>query len=327
MTRSPDTARTVQRSCAAPEVDVLIPTRNRPVELATTLAGLAAQDHPFGLVISDQSDGAPSYETPPAQTMLRVLRVAGHPVETVTHAPRHGVAEHRAALLNRSTARYALFLDDDIWLEPGTIARLHEAIVELRCGLVGAAMQGVSYLHDRRPAQLAPFERWDGPPVPERLTPDSPAWDRWMLHNAANPIHLAEQHLQPGERWVPYKIAWVAGCVLYDRAALDAVGGFDFWRDLPPVHCGEDVVAERRVMARFGGAGILPSGAYHLESPTTVPDREHNASNLLVDRDLDLGRHPEVEQRLSDGVDPVLEGPAADACAGRSRADVPGSGS
>jgi len=36
-------------------------------------------------------------------------------------------------------------------------------------------------------------------------------------------------------------------------------------------------------MARFGGAGILPSGAYHLESPTTLPDREHNASNLLVD--------------------------------------------
>ena len=31
-----------------------------------------------------------------------------------------------------------------------------------------------------------------------------------------------------------------------DRAKLDAVGGFEFWRDLPPAHCGEDVVAERR---------------------------------------------------------------------------------
>ena len=39
-----------------------------------------------------------------------------------------------------------------------------------------------------------------------------------MLHNAANPLHLAEEHVRPGERWVPlYKIAWVAGCVLYDR--------------------------------------------------------------------------------------------------------------
>jgi glycosyl transferase family 2 len=221
--------------------------------------------------------------------MLRVLRAAGHRARTVVHTPRHGVAEHRAALLSHSTARYALFLDDDIWLEPGTIARLHEAIVELGCGLVGAAMQGVSYLNDRRPAQLAPFERWEGRPEPERIAPDTPAWDRWMLHNAANPLHLAEDHVRPWERWVPYKIAWVAGCVLYDRAKLDAVGGFDFWRDLPPEHCGEDVVAERRVMARFGGAGILPSGAYHLESATTVPDREHNASNLLVDEAPEAG--------------------------------------
>jgi GT2 family glycosyltransferase len=273
----------VTASTGPAEIDVLVPTRNRPVELATTLAGLAAQDHPFDVVVSDQSDDAPSFATAPARTMLSVLRAAGHAVTTVVHAPRHGIAEHRAALLARSTARYALFLDDDIWLEPGTVARLHEAITTLGCGMVGAAMQGVSYLHDRRPAQLAPFERWEGRPQPERIAPDTAAWDRWMLHNAANPIHLAQDHVRPGERWVPYKIAWVAGCVLYDRAALDAVGGFEFWRELPPAHCGEDVVAQRRVMARFGGAGILPSGAYHLESPTTVPDRQHNASNLLVD--------------------------------------------
>ena len=48
------------------EIDVLVPTRNRPVELATTLAGLAAQEHPFGVVISDQSDGPPSFDTAPA---------------------------------------------------------------------------------------------------------------------------------------------------------------------------------------------------------------------------------------------------------------------
>ena len=273
-------------------IDVLVPTRNRPVELATTLAGLAAQDHPFDVVVSDQSDGAPSFDTPPAQTLLRVLRAAGHRVDAVVHPARHGVAEHRAALLARSTARYALFLDDDIWLEPGTVARLHEAIAELGCGLVGAAMQGVSYLDDRRPAQLRPFERWEGRPSPERIVPDTPAWDRWMLHNAANPLHLAQEHVRPWERWVPYKIAWVAGCVLYDRAKLDAVGGFEFWRDLPPAHCGEDVVAERRVMERFGGAGILPSGAYHLESPTTVPERAHYASTLLVEARLSDGEVP-----------------------------------
>ena len=264
-----------------PEVDVLVPTRDRPVELATTLAGLAAQDHPFGLVVSDQSDGDPSYATPPAETMLRVLRASGHPVEVRRHLPRRGLAEHRAALLARSRARYALFCDDDVWLEPGALARLHEAISELGCGLVGAAVQGLSYLDDERPDEQAPFERWHGRPLPERIEPGSPAWDRWTLHNAANPTHLARRHVAPGERWVAYKIAWVGGCALYDRRALDAVGGFDFWPELPTAHCGEDVLVQQRVMALAGGAGILPSGAYHQESPTTVPDRTVQARDAV----------------------------------------------
>lgn len=262
-------------------LDVLVPTRDRPVELATTLAGLAAQEHPFGVAVSDQSTGGASYDTPPAQTMLRVLRAAGHPVRVGRHLPRRGLAEHRAALLSRSTARYVLFVDDDVWLEPGAVARLHEAIVELGCGLVGAAVQGLSYLDDHRPAELAPFERWHGRPEPERIDPGTPEWQRWTLHNAANPAHLARRHVRRGERWVPYKIAWVGGCVLYDRRELDAVGGFDFWPELPEMHCGEDVLVQQRVLARAGGAGILPSGAYHLESPTTVPDRTVQARDVV----------------------------------------------
>ena len=269
---------------SAPEVDVLVPTRNRPVELATTLAGLAAQEHPFDVVISDQSDGPPSFDTPPAQTMLRVLRAAGHRVRTVVHPARHGVAEHRAALLARSTARYALFLDDDIWLEPGTVARLHEAIAELGCGLVGAAMQGVSFLHDRRPAQLAPFERWEGPP--------GAGADR-ARHTGLGPLDAAQRRepAAPGARSTSGRGSggcptrsrgWPAACSTTGRSSTPSAGSTS-GATCPPTHCGEDVVAERRVMARFGGAGILPSGAYHLESPTTVPDREHNASNLLVD--------------------------------------------
>jgi GT2 family glycosyltransferase len=271
----------VSRSCS--ELDVLVPTCNRRIELATTLAGLAAQDHPFGLVLSDQSDGRPSYDSASSAALLRLLHAAGHPLQVGKHLPRRGLAEHRAALLERSSAPYVLFLDDDVWLAPGTVARLYEAITRLGCGLVGAAVQGLSYLDEVRPAELAPFERWAGRPVPERIEPGTPQWQRWTLHNAANPVHLAQRHVRPGERWVAYKIAWVGGCVLYDRRVLDAVGGFAFWRQLPERHCGEDVVVQQRVLARFGGAGILPSGAYHLESPTTVPDREVNAFDLLHD--------------------------------------------
>ena len=122
---------------------------------------------------------------------------------------RHGVAEHRAALLDRSIARYVLFLDDDVWLEPGTVRGCTRRSSS-RCGLVGAAVQGVSYLQDRRP-QAGPFERWVGRPEPERIAPGTPAWDRGTLHNAANPLHLAAAHLRPEQRRVAYKIAWVGG--------------------------------------------------------------------------------------------------------------------
>lgn len=264
-----------------PEVDVLVPTRNRPVELATTLAGLAAQrDVSFRALVSDQSDGPASFDTPAAATLMRVLARQGRPVHATRHLPRRGLAEHRAALLAAASARYVLYLDDDVWLEPDALARLTTAIGRLGCGFVGAAVQGLSYLDDIRPHELEPFERWDGPPRPEHVQPDGPAWRRHTLHNAANPTHLAQRHLH-GEDWIAYKVAWVGGCVLYDRAKLLDSGGFDFWTELPAEHVGEDVLAQQRVMAGHGGAGVLPSGAYHLEAPTTVPDRRHQAHELV----------------------------------------------
>jgi hypothetical protein len=44
---------------------------------------------------------------------------------------------------------------------------------------------------------------------------------------------------------------------------------------------GEDVLAQLRVMARFGGCAVLPSGVHHLELPTTIPDREVDAPRVL----------------------------------------------
>jgi GT2 family glycosyltransferase len=258
-----------------PDVDVLIPTRNRPVELATTLAGLAAQSYPhFRVLVSDQSDGKASFGSPPAGSMARVLDLRGHDTRFVRHLPRRGLAEHRAFLLSEATAPYVLFLDDDVWLEPRTLDRLRTAIGRLGCGFVGAAVYGLSYVDDERPDQLAPYEEWDGPVLPEQMSWDAPERERASLHVAANPYHLERKlGLAPGE-WRAYKVAWVGACVLYDREKLVDCGGFDFWPDLPVEHAGEDVGAQWRVMARHGGAGILPSGAVHLESPTTVPDRQ-----------------------------------------------------
>jgi GT2 family glycosyltransferase len=263
------------------ELDVLVPTCDRPTELAVTLSGLAAQEFgDFSVIVSDQSSGAPGWDTPSGRAMIRVLERNGHPVRLSRNLPRKGLAHQRDHLLSLSSARYVLYLDDDVWLEPGTLGRLHSAIAELECGFVGNAVQGLSYLDDRRPRELAPYEEWPGRPEPEHVSPDSPAWNRWTLHNAANPAHLSER-VADRPKWIAYKVAWVGGCVLYDREMLESVGGFGFWRELPERHCGEDVLPQLRLQAKYGGAGILPTGAVHLESPTTVPDRTLEAYEVV----------------------------------------------
>ncbi|MFC4397371.1 MULTISPECIES: glycosyltransferase [Micrococcaceae] len=264
-------------------VDVLVPTCNRPAELAVTLAGLAAQQEPaFAVVVSDQSAGQPAWEHPAVAAMVRVLEAQGRQVTLLRHLPRQGLAEHRQFLLNQSTADQCLFLDDDVWLEPGALARLSQALDELQCGFVGMAPQGLSFLDDRRPEQTANFQAWDGPVTPEHVRPGTLEFEQWPLHNAANLSHLsAELSLKPGQ-WVPYHVAWLGGCVLYRREALNDAGGFRFWTSLPAGHAGEDVVAQWQVMERNGGAGILPSGAVHLEAPTTVTDRAVEAYDVVL---------------------------------------------
>jgi hypothetical protein len=117
--------------------------------------------------------------------------------------------------------------------------------------------------------------------MPEVLAPDSDEWQRHHLHSAANLYHVQSQMKLTREATRHYRVAWVGGCVLFDTAKLRACGGFDFWQELPPEHCGEDVLAQMRVMARFGGCGIIPSGAYHMELPTTIRAREFDAPRML----------------------------------------------
>lgn len=267
----------------AADVDVLLPTRDRPEGLAVTLAGLAGQSVTgFRLVLSDQSEHEPATEAPAVATMLRVLRHRGCQVETGRHLPTRGVAEHRAHLLARARAPYVLNLDDDVWLEPTALATLLDAIRELRCGFVGMSSLGLSYAADVRPHEHVAYESWDGPVRPERVRKDTPGWERWRLHNAANLLHVAgDRGLRSG--WTAYKVAWLAGCVLYDRAALLHCGGFDFWTEVGvPEHAGEDVVAQLRVMERYGGTGLLPSRAYHLELPTSVRDRKVDCYEVVL---------------------------------------------
>lgn len=261
-------------------LDILIPTCDRPGALAVTLTSLAAQTaQPFRVVISDQGE-QPATDRAEVRTALRVLELHGCQVELRRHLPRRGMAEQRQFLLDQARAPYVLFLDDDLILEPWAVGQLVEAIRREGCSFVGSAVIGLSYRGDVRPHQQA-VEFWEGPVTPETVRPGTPAWERYQLHNAANLLHVQQQFAPtPGQTRV-YKVAWVGGCVLYDRDCLNAVGGFGFWRELPEEHAGEDVLAQQRVMARFGDCGMMPSGVYHLELPTTLPNREVDAPKVL----------------------------------------------
>ncbi|OAA23347.1 Glycosyltransferase like family 2 [Frankia sp. EI5c] len=272
-----------------PGLEVLIPTCGRPEALAVTLAGLANQtERGFGVLISDQTPepGQPSIDAPAVAAMVRQLRRQGGAVQTYRRRHRYGMAEQRQFLLDRAQAPEVLCLDDDVFLEAATLGRLRRARAELGCGFVGAAPQGLSYLDDVRPGEHLPFEAVDAASIaPERVRKGRPAWERWRLHNAANLVHLADRIALPAGGSLTYRVAWVAGCVLYERAALVASGGFAFWRRLPAGHRGEDVVAQLRVLERYGGAGLLPPGAVHLELPTSVTERGTDAYAAVIEVD------------------------------------------
>lgn len=264
-----------------PLIDVLIPTYNRTAALAMTLTSLVAQHfRDFRVVVADQTETCNIAERGEIQAVSHILRAHGHAVTILKNLPRRGMAQQRQFLLEQVKAPYALFLDDDIILENYVIGNMVEAIQAEGCGFVGSALIGLSLINDVRPHEQQ-ITFWETPVQPEQVRPGTPAWERHKLHNAANLYHVARQMGLSPTHPRRYKVAWVGGCVLYDTAKLRSVGGFSFWKDLPSVHAGEDVLAQLRVMDTYGGCGLIPSGVYHLQLPTTIPDRPVDAPKYL----------------------------------------------
>lgn len=261
-------------------VEILIPAYNRLTTLAVTLCGIAFQSYTdFAVIIADQSD-RPIESDPSVEMIIRFLRKQGHEVHVMRNLPRRGMAQQREFLLEQSTAPFVLYIDDDVLLEPFVLGLMVEALESEEAGFVGQPLIGLSFTDDYRPEEQA-IELWDGPVCAETITPETKEWQRYTLHNAANVLHVQEKIGASPERPLKYKVAWVGGCVLYDAAKLREAGGFSFWEEVPKEHAGEDVYAQLRVMKRFGGFGILPSGAYHQETPTTIPNRKFDIPKEL----------------------------------------------
>lgn len=265
----------------AKEITILIPTYNRVKALAVTLTSLLYQsEQPFDICIADQSPNDELYKDHTVQTIIRALRLHGCETRILKNLPPKGMAQQRQFLLDQSGSPYSLFLDDDLILESYVIKNMKRMLQEQDCGFVGSAVIGLSYLDDRRPHQQK-IEFWEEQVQTECIAPKTAAWERYVLHNAANIFHVQQKYNLHPEYPVPYKVAWIGGCVLYNTHRLLQAGGFTFWEQLPANHCGEDVLAQLRVMKQFGGCGILPSGVYHQELQTTIADRTVNAPECL----------------------------------------------
>lgn len=263
------------------QVDILLPTYNRLTSLIMTLTGVAAQTLTnLRVIIADQSEELVQ-EAQVVQTLFRVIKARGGSIEYHHRPPIHGIVEQRDFLLKRATADTILYLDDDVLMEPEVVERLLNILEREQCGFVGAFPAGLSHRNDVRPQQQI-VEFWDGPVCPEIVEPGSPQWERWQLHRAANLYH-AGQFLPPGQFRL-YKVAWIASCILYDRAKLLEVGGFSFWPRLPRFHSGEEVLVQNLLMRRWGGCAVMPSGTYYSQVPTTVL----NATGTVDGHALDL---------------------------------------
>jgi glycosyltransferase involved in cell wall biosynthesis len=264
-------------------VDVLIPTFGRKTGLAVVLTSLLGQTFTdFAVIIADQTPDEEAYlESIEIQTLVRALRWHGHNVQLYRHLPRRGLAEQRQFLLDQSRAPYVHYLDDDVLLDPPVMQRMLDVLRSEQCGFVGCPAAGLHLLHDVRPHQQE-IEVWSGPVMPEPFTPENLPWERHLVNNAANPLHLEQKLVSAEQPVVRYKVAWVGGAnVLFDRQKLLDVGGFSWWPRLPQEHAGEEVLVQFLMLRKYGGCGILPGGTYHLGLPTTIEDRTHNATALF----------------------------------------------
>jgi glycosyltransferase involved in cell wall biosynthesis len=108
----------VQADAAAdawPSVTVVIPTRDRPVLLATALAGIAAQDYPGRLDVVVVYDRTEPYEG--------VLEAAEVSVTGIVNTRKPGLAGTRNTGILAATGELVAFCDDDdCWL-PGKLVR------------------------------------------------------------------------------------------------------------------------------------------------------------------------------------------------------------
>ena len=107
-----------------PSVSIVLPTRNRPVELAEALECVARQTHPEVELVLVRDGGAPL-----GPDALQRIEALEFPALILEHEdPPHGLAASRnRGIASARGETIALLDDDDLW-EPGHVGRLAKAL-------------------------------------------------------------------------------------------------------------------------------------------------------------------------------------------------------
>ena len=253
-----------------PIVDVLIPTAGSPASLGATLASLANQRYPSFRVTAALPRPAGS-EAPQLSGLVWVLETRGHAVRLVDASGSPLDGGRAQALFDRAAAEYVLVVDDGVFLEADLMGRLVAGIRASGSAFVGSNVVDLRFRDEHRPEEEA-IEFWDGPVRPEEIGVESRGWARRKVHRGANLQHLRERLPRTRDRL--YRVADIAGCVLYDTAKLRSVGGFRPARDhgrrrsIPSTSAS---ATQLRLLERYGGAGLFPSGAYRLTPIASEP--------------------------------------------------------
>lgn len=175
------------------EIDVVIPTRDRPEQLVVTLEALTRQSlKDFGVIVVDDGSRSNIEETtPPA--LHESLRI-----RFIRNEKSLGAGPARNRGVGRSQARYLVFIDDDCIAEPDLIRRHYEVLSSA----------------DEPVVSLGPILS-----VTDRRLPVWLHWDAYQLEREYD--KLASHQSTP--RWEHLFTGNVGMC----RSDFLAVGGFD----------------------------------------------------------------------------------------------------
>ena len=219
-------------------VDVVIPTAGRATALAVVLTSLLGQTFgDFDVTISDQTLGEPSFDAVEIATLVRALRRRGHRVELHHHLPRRGMAEQRHFLLSRAPRALRPF--------PGRRRAAGPAGAGAHAGCAARGGMRLRRLPGGRPGipgRRAPTAAADralgGAGDAGAVRPDDLPWERHLINNAANPLHLEARLCRDGAvvaiRWpgsaAPTCSSTARNCSPSAGSRLAAAAGGACWR-------------------------------------------------------------------------------------------------